>query len=377
MINWREPKHPKHRSAVLDILASNILTYYPYVPIMAFYMPTPAKASATISPAPTETMKRIPFKIPEPLMESIDLKQIRCFVAAYEEGSFSMAAKREHCTQPGLSVYIQRLESLLSHRLFDRKARGVTPTIAGSHFYASCTDVLNSVRMAKQRMLDLAGSVAAKIDVGVSPSLLKGGLTRTLPEYMVTHPYVDVRVSEAYSGTLTDWVVSGEVQAAIVTRPPVHLGLETTHFFRDRIVLVTRGTDKPRRNRAIRSRKTKDLGQLKLILPSPRHNLRQVIEGAVRLGSSASGRILEIDGMLSTFEVIRNSDWATVVAGIAVMDEVRQGHLTAEVLTEPELWLDFYLVRTKDMVLSVACQEFLRLLKTKLEDLASSWRPKD
>ena len=43
----------------------------------------------------------------------MDLKQIRCFVAAYEEGSFSKAARREHCTQPGLSVYVQRLEAML------------------------------------------------------------------------------------------------------------------------------------------------------------------------------------------------------------------------------------------------------------------------
>jgi DNA-binding transcriptional LysR family regulator len=198
-----------------------------------------------------------------------------------------------------------------------------------------------------------------------------------LGQYLPAHPYVDIRLSEAYSGTLTDWVVSGEVEAAIVTKPPIHLGLETTHFFRDRIFLVTRGDGKPPRGRRpARRRRVKDLEQLKLILPSPRHNLRQVIEGAVRLGTTGSGRLLEIDGMLGTFEVIRNSDWATVVAGVAVMDEVKQGRLVAEALDDPELWLDFYLVRTKDMVLSVACQEFLHLLKQKLEELADSFNPK-
>ena len=151
-------------------------------------------------------------------------------MAAYEEGSFSKAALREHCTQPGLSVYIQRLEPMLAHRLFDRKARGVTPTIAGRHFYACCADVLKTVSVAKQRMLDMAGNVATDINVGVSPTLFKGVLPWMLPDYLSAHPYVDVRLAEAYSGTLTDWVVSGEVQVAIVTKPPVHLGLETTHF---------------------------------------------------------------------------------------------------------------------------------------------------
>src|SRR5487761_494423 len=82
----------------------------------------------------------------EALMDSMDLKEIRCFVAAYEEGSFSKAARREHCTQPGLSGYIQRLETMLAPRLFAGRARGVTPTSAGRPFYAYCAEVLKAVR---------------------------------------------------------------------------------------------------------------------------------------------------------------------------------------------------------------------------------------
>src|SRR5260370_30531964 len=130
-----------------------------------------------------------------PLIDSLDLKQIRCFVAAYEEGSFSRAALREHCTQPGLSVYIQRLENMLAHRLFDRKARGVTPTIAGRHFYACCADVLKTVSLAKQRMLDMAGNVAANINVGVSPTLFKGVLPCILSDFLTASPSWRVRLA--------------------------------------------------------------------------------------------------------------------------------------------------------------------------------------
>lgn len=317
-----------------------------------------------------------PKRVMGSLIDSLDLKQIRCFVAAYEEGSFSKAALREHCTQPGLSVYIQRLEHMLAHRLFDRKARGVTPTIAGRHFYACCADVLKTVSVAKQRMLDMAGNVATNINVGVSPTLFKGVLPWMLPEYLRTHPYVDVRLAEAYSGTLTDWVVSGEVQVAIVTKPPVHLGLETTHFFRDRLVLVTRASGKSQKGRKPRRRSSTELQKLKLVLPSPRHSLRQVIEAsAVRLGTAESGRIVEIDGMLGTLELVRNSDWATVVASIAVRDEVKQGRLIAEPIYEPELWLDFYLIRTKDLPLSRACRDFLHYLEETLARVVETRGP--
>ena len=301
------------------------------------------------------------------IMDSMDLKQIRCFVAAYEEGSFSKAAKREHCTQPGLSVYIQCLEVMLGHRLFDRKARGVSATIAGRNFYVCCTDVLKSIRTIKQRVLEMKGTVASEINIGISPSLFKGAVPWMLPKYLSDHPFIDVRLAEAYSGTLINWVVSGEVEAALVTKPPLNLGLETTHFFRDRLVLVRRAERKSDLKKRPRRRSSQELGKLKLILPSPLHNLRQVMESAVRLRTTADSQVLEIDGMLGTFELIRNSDWATVVASVAVKDEVRRGNLIAEPIYKPELWLDFFLVHTKDTLLSAPSGEFLDRLKQTLE----------
>lgn len=304
---------------------------------------------------------------------SLDLKQICCFVAAYEEGNFSRAAEREHCTQPGLSVIIQRLESAVGHRLFERKARGVAPTMAGKQFYASCVDVLKAVVQARQHMMDLAGSVPTQINIGLPPTMFKCVIPEMLPDYLGRHPHVDVRLAEAYSGTLTDWVLSGQTEVAIVTKPPAHLGLETTHFYRDRLVLVRRADGGPQRGRKAcpRSIHLSQLAKLKLVIPSQRHSLRQIIEAGVRLDSTPSVRVLEVDGMLGTLELVRTSDWATVVAHLAVRDEAKQGRLLVEPIAEPELWIDFYLIRTKDALLSVACRDFLKCLKQTLRSMGS------
>jgi len=155
---------------------------------MAAAMATEPRSRSDERVRQTKTDSVVPTHAFAPLIDSLDLKQIRCFVAAYEEGSFSKAALPEHCTQPGLSVYIQRLETMLAHRLFDRRARGVTPTIAGRHFYACCADVIKTVSIAKQRMLDIAGNVAAHINLGVSPTLFKGVLPWMLPDYLSAHP---------------------------------------------------------------------------------------------------------------------------------------------------------------------------------------------
>ncbi len=305
-------------------------------------------------------------------MDSMDLKQIRCFVAAYEEGSFSKAARREHCTQPGLSVYVQRLESMLSHRLFERTAVGVTPTVAGKHFYACCTNVLKAVQEAKQTMLNLSGNLAGTIKVGVSPSIFKGALATMLPGYLADHPYVDVRIAEAYSGSLAEWVASGELDVAIVNQPSVHLGLDVAHFFRDSLVVARRANGASgRKGRARRQVLVKDLRKLKLILPTPKHALRQFIDGVLQAGGG-SGKILEIDGMLGTLEVVRNSEWATIVPSIAVANEVKRGKLVAERIADPILWIDFFQVHTRNSLVSLACQDFLSRLREALKRVSQS-----
>jgi LysR family nitrogen assimilation transcriptional regulator len=302
----------------------------------------------------------------------MDLRHIRCFVAAYEEGSFSKAAKREHSTQSGVSICIQQLESTVSHKLFDRVAAGVVPTLAGRHLYACCTEVLKAIQTTQQRMHDLTEQLTGSINLGFPPSMFKLALPTMLPQYLNDHPYVDLRLAEAYSGTLNEWVVSGEIDAAIVTQPPNNLGLETSHFFRDRLMLVTRKGGQP--NAACKNGyyEARDLRKLNLILPSPRHSMRQMIETTVQLWGGASGRVLDIDGMLGTLELVRNTDWMTIAAKIVVEEEVREGKLDAQPIANPELWLDLFLVTVKSVCLPAACREFLQRLKNTLERIPNA-----
>jgi len=299
----------------------------------------------------------------------MDLRQIRYFVAVYEEGSFSRAAERENCAQPGLSVQMQQLEAELGHRLFDRKPRGVAPTIAGKQFYEACKDILKSVRGARQRMLDLAGAVAGRINVGVPPSFSKTAVPAALRRFSEDYPHVEMRIAEAYSGTLSEWVAAGDLELAIVTEPPADLGLATARFFRDRLALVraaASGTGRRRGSGAVRG--------LKLAVPSRRHSLREKIDSHPRLHGPNVSRILEIDGLTATLELVRGSDWATVLPNVAVADDVREGRLRTEAITAPELWLDYFLVQTKDLPLSVACRRFLDLLDAELRTIAGHKR---
>lgn len=299
----------------------------------------------------------------------MELRQIRYFVAVYEEGSFSKAATREHCTQPGISVQIQKLEAEVNHKLFERQARGVVPTLAGRHLYASCRGVLAELRGARQRMLDLSGTIGGQLKIGLAPTLCLSALPRVLPGYLAEHPYVEVRVAEALSGTLMDWVVAGELDAAVVTEPPQHLGLTCSPFLRDELVLVMSphlaATRQPRTWAALR--------RTPLVLPSGKHGLRHTIATQAGL-AEGSGRTVEVDGLLATLEVVRASDLVTVLPICAVFERVERGELIAERFSDGVFHLDFFLVHANTEPLSVATQDLLAQLKKAAEQITADWR---
>jgi len=64
----------------------------------------------------------------------ITIRQIECFLAVAELGSFSRAGERLNTAQPALSQAIKDLEGELSLRLFDRTTRRVELTDAGREF---------------------------------------------------------------------------------------------------------------------------------------------------------------------------------------------------------------------------------------------------
>src|SRR6478752_4662107 len=58
-------------------------------------------------------------------------RQLECFIAVVDEGSFTRAARRIGIAQPSLSQHIKALEEELDGTLLERLPRGVSLTPAG------------------------------------------------------------------------------------------------------------------------------------------------------------------------------------------------------------------------------------------------------
>jgi LysR family nitrogen assimilation transcriptional regulator len=68
-------------------------------------------------------------------------------------------------------------------------------------------------------MMELSGKVSGKIAVGIIPSTTNSVLPDVLSRFGAKYPDVEIRIDEAYSGTLIDWVVSGDLDIAAADLP--------------------------------------------------------------------------------------------------------------------------------------------------------------
>jgi DNA-binding transcriptional LysR family regulator len=121
---------------------------------------------------------------------SIDLKQLKYFLAVAEEKSFSRAAERLHISQPPLSQQIQKLESELGVRLFARTTRSFELTAAGKALMGEATDLLSRMRVTIETVRQIDRGEVGRLRVGIVGSAMWGPIPRLLEEFQTRFPKV-------------------------------------------------------------------------------------------------------------------------------------------------------------------------------------------
>ena len=82
----------------------------------------------------------------EQISRRIKLRHLELFVAAVEQGSMAQTAEHLGTLQPVVSKAIAELEATLGHKLLERGARGVTPTIYGHALYRRSKAIFDGLR---------------------------------------------------------------------------------------------------------------------------------------------------------------------------------------------------------------------------------------
>lgn len=165
----------------------------------------------------------------------IDLVSIAQALMVAEHLSFSGAAIALGVRQSGVSKRVRLLEEDLGVALFERRPRGVRPTLAGYTFLDHARAILlqldNAVASARQAGRGERGVLR----IGVFTSLAGGFLRELLQEFRCAHPeiHVDLRAGERRVH-IAD-VRRHALDVVIATGSGVVMGCDTAELWQERV----------------------------------------------------------------------------------------------------------------------------------------------
>lgn len=297
-------------------------------------------------------------------------RDMRLFVAAYEERSFTAAAARENATQSGVSQHIRKLEDTLGVKLFARDKGGVVPTPAGDAYYQRCIDVLRAHEAAGRAMRSYARGLDGDIVVGLMPTMTRCALAPVLARFIEAHPNLVVRIVEGYSAALTQQVQAGELDFAIVPAFSGAAGLKSRLFLRTPELLVSGNGLSLAHGESVR---LADLGPLKLVVPGKANTRRNLLETYFASNGVAVARLLELDAMLGTLDFVMRTDWVTILPAIMMADEPQRRQFTVNRIVAPAFELDLVLIEPSRRPMSAAAQAFLAMLEDESARRNACW----
>ncbi len=159
---------------------------------------------------------------------SVELRQLRYFVAVAEELHFGRAAARLHITAPSLSQQIKALETGLGTPLFLRDRRHVELTGAGRMLLPDAREILALAASAQRRLAGTTGP-------------LRVGYVSWLPEELIASIRSDVRLDEWVmpSHVQISRVLDGGLDAAIAWAPAADERLHVLLLWAEPLTAVT------------------------------------------------------------------------------------------------------------------------------------------
>jgi DNA-binding transcriptional LysR family regulator len=239
----------------------------------------------------------------------MDLRQIRFFVALYEEESITKAARRLHVVQPAVSMQIRRLESDYGVSLFDRQPHGVFPNAFSRKLYPQCIEILTKAELLNASLRDASGRLSGRLTIGVPPSLTQGLLASVLLDFHEKLPGIQLVVHEGYTANLLEWLIDEQFDFAVLSRTEGDRRLTYEPLLSEELVLVTSVQTKLEGSQA----NLKDLAKLKMVVPSEQNLTRTIIETAFEQVDRRLEPAMEVDSLATVFGMLLTPGWASIL----------------------------------------------------------------
>lgn len=300
----------------------------------------------------------------------LDFRRLRYFVTVCELGSFSRASEFLNVAQSALSQNVAMLEEDLGVQLLVRQPRGVSRTEAGVRLHAHARGVLHALEQAELDVRALARAAVGPVMVGFNYTAMEAIGLPFIRRVAATLTQVRLRVIEAHSEIMHEWMLSGQADIALTLVPPADDRLEAVPLLDEELVcLGTRamiGDGGPI--------DLADVLRLPLIMPGRNAVLQALASDADVRRAIAENVYLEIESAIPLKRAVGAGLGVTVQSAALAGDELASGALIARPVVNPSMGRTLFLVSSRMKTASRAVVEARRLMIDVVREAQASGR---
>jgi DNA-binding transcriptional LysR family regulator len=150
------------------------------------------------------------------MLDGVSLDQLRTFVAAADEGSFSAAARRLNRVQSAVSTWVGSLEAQIGVELFDRSGRYPKLTPEGILLLADARSIVTSVDTLKARARLMSSGLEAELSIVVDVFFPTAVFSAAAKAFSIRFPLTPLRVFVEGLGAGYEPVVDGRCSLGLL-----------------------------------------------------------------------------------------------------------------------------------------------------------------
>jgi DNA-binding transcriptional LysR family regulator len=155
------------------------------------------------------------------VLDGVSLDQLRAFIAAVDEGSFSAGARKLRRAQSAVSELVSNLEGQIGVVLFDRSARYPTLTPAGAALLADARGIVAGVDVLKSRAKGIAGGLESELSAVVDVLFPIEAITASAKDFTLQFPRTPLRLFVEALGGAYQPILDGRCNFGIVGSLPL------------------------------------------------------------------------------------------------------------------------------------------------------------
>jgi LysR family nitrogen assimilation transcriptional regulator len=302
----------------------------------------------------------------------MELRQLTYFKSVARAGSFSRASAELGVAQPALSRQLRKLEEELGLDLLYRNGRGVSLTEAGERFLRGLEGILLDLEKLCAETASAQGLAHGTVAIGMPPALSSVLAAPLLKRVAHSLPGVQVRVVDAFSGFLHEWLLSRRIDIALLYNARLSRSISAEPLLSEYLYLIGPGQGGSL-DHGGDTITFADIADLPLILPGPQHAMRRAVD---RAAAEARVRLkveIEMDALHAIKELVIEGRYGVLPYG-GISAEVAKGEIRAWRLVEPDAINQMVLAMSAQRPVTLAMHGLARAMQAEIAALVRAGR---